>query len=162
MRLRHFFTNLHGGLKLIDKTVRAHEAALAEKAKKEGNNKRTQIDRQIKALKTTLEMLHAEVKSAESYFTHISWLQERFPNAEYEDVTKVKRPGVVIGRKGTLGTVHYINSDFWAHDTTLWVKDFKGNHPRFIYYLLKVMHLENYDVGASNPTLNRNHIQLES
>jgi hypothetical protein len=129
---------------------------------KEGNNKRTQIDRQIKALKTTLEMLHAEVKSAESYFTHISWLQERFPNAEYEDVTKVKRPGVVIGRKGTLGTVHYINSDFWAHDTTLWVKDFKGNHPRFIYYLLKVMHLENYDVGASNPTLNRNHIQLES
>jgi type I restriction-modification system DNA methylase subunit len=53
----------------------------------EGNNKRTQIDRQIKALKTTLEMLHAEVKSAESYFTHISWLQERFPNAEYEDVT---------------------------------------------------------------------------
>ncbi|MBW4505632.1 MAG: restriction endonuclease subunit S [Scytonematopsis contorta HA4267-MV1] len=76
----------------------------------------------------------------------------------YHSKAKVKRPGVVIGRKGTLGTVHYINSDFWAHDTTLWVKDFKGNHPRFIYYLLKVMQLENYDVGASNPTLNRNHI----
>ena len=66
-----FFTNLHTGLKKIDKTVHAHETALAEKAKKEGNNKRNQIDRHIKTLKTTLETLHTEVKSAESYFTHI-------------------------------------------------------------------------------------------
>ena len=74
-------------MKKVDKTVRTHEAALAEKAKQEGSSKRSQIDRQIKALKTTLEKLHGEVKSAESYFTHIRWLQERFPNAEYEDVT---------------------------------------------------------------------------
>ena len=33
----------------------------------------------------------------------------------------VKGPGVVIGRKGTLGSVFYIEGDFWAHDTTLWV-----------------------------------------
>ncbi|MCY7277649.1 MAG: restriction endonuclease subunit S [Phormidesmis sp. CAN_BIN44] len=76
----------------------------------------------------------------------------------YHNKAKGKAPGVVIGRKGTLGTVHYVNSDYWAHDTTLWVKDFKGNLPKFIYYFLKVMHLENYDTGASNPTLNRNHI----
>lgn len=82
-----FFTNLHAGLKQINKTVRAHETALSEKAKKEGNNKRSQIDRQIRTLKTTLETLHTEVKLAESYFTHIRWLQERFPGAEYEDVT---------------------------------------------------------------------------
>ncbi len=50
---------------------------------------------------------------------------------------KVKSPGVVIGRKGTLGTVFYLDMDFWPHDTSLWVKDFKGNHPRFIYYFLK-------------------------
>jgi len=78
--------------------------------------------------------------------------------ASYHNEAKAKAPGVVIGRKGTLGTVHYINTDYWAHDTTLWVKDFKGNLPKFIYYFLKVMHLENYDTGASNPTLNRNHI----
>jgi type I restriction enzyme S subunit len=67
-------------------------------------------------------------------------------------------PGVVIGRKGTLGSVFYLDEPYWPHDTTLWVKDFKGNHPRFCYYLLKSMELAKYDVGAANPTLNRNHI----
>lgn len=76
----------------------------------------------------------------------------------YHNTVKAKSPGVVIGRKGTLGTVHYIDIDYWPHDTTLWVKDFKRNSPRFIYYFLKLMRLENYDVGASNPTLNRNHL----
>jgi len=82
-----FFADLHLGLKQLDKTVRAHEAALAEKAKQAGTQKRSQIDRQVKALKTTLEELHTEVKSAESFFAHIRWLQERFPEAKYEDVT---------------------------------------------------------------------------
>lgn len=82
-----FFADLHSGLKQLDKTVRAHEAALAEKAKQAGTQKRSQIDRQIKALKATLEELHNEVKSAESFFAHIRWLQERFPAAKYEDVT---------------------------------------------------------------------------
>lgn len=76
----------------------------------------------------------------------------------FHDVAKVKGPGVVIGRKGTLGTVHYVPSDFWPHDTTLWVKDFKGNNPRFVSYLLKTLRLDRFDTGASNPTLNRNGI----
>jgi type I restriction enzyme M protein len=82
-----FFEQLHQGLKQLDKTIRSHESALIEKAKQEKNGKRTQIDRQVKALKTTLEELHREVKSAESFFRHIRWLQERFPEARYEDVT---------------------------------------------------------------------------
>jgi len=82
-----FFANLHAGLKQLDKTVRAHEAALAEKAKQAGTQKRSQIDRKIKDLKATLEELHRDVKSAESFFSHIGWLQERFPAAKYEDVT---------------------------------------------------------------------------
>ncbi|MFM6431643.1 MAG: restriction endonuclease subunit S, partial [Dolichospermum sp.] len=71
---------------------------------------------------------------------------------------KAKSPGVIIGRKGTLGTVHYSEQDYWPHDTTLWVTDFKGNFPRFIYYFLPLLQLEKYDVGSSNPTLNRNYI----
>ncbi|WP_375470480.1 restriction endonuclease subunit S [uncultured Nostoc sp.] len=76
----------------------------------------------------------------------------------YHSVAKVKGPGVIIGRKGTLGSVHYIESDFWPHDTTLWVKDFKGNNPKFVYYFLKTLELERFDSGGANPTLNRNHI----
>ena len=77
------------------------------------------------------------------------------------DEAKVKGPGVVIGRKGSLGTVHYIASDYWPHDTTLWVKDFKGNNPRFVAYLLETMRLKRFDTGAANPTLNRNIVHGE-
>ncbi len=76
----------------------------------------------------------------------------------YHSESKVDGPGVVIGRKGSLGTVHYIEGPYWPHDTTLWSKSFKGNHPRFVYYFLQTLGLERYDVGNSNPTLNRNHI----
>ncbi|MBD2318281.1 restriction endonuclease subunit S [Phormidium tenue] len=71
---------------------------------------------------------------------------------------KVESHGVVIGRKGTLGTVFYSEKRFWATDTTLWVKDFHGNHPKFAYYFLKTLNLGQYDCGSANPTLNRNHI----
>lgn len=78
--------------------------------------------------------------------------------SSFHNQWKTRGPGVVIGRKGTLGTVHYLKGNFWPHDTTLWVKDFKGNNRRFIYYFIRPLHLENFDTGSSNPTLNRNHI----
>jgi type I restriction enzyme M protein len=80
-----FFDGLHQGLKKLDKIVRRHEKHLAEKAKKKG--KRNATDKQVRELKTALEALHAEVNNAESFYKHIQWLQERFPQAEYEDVT---------------------------------------------------------------------------
>jgi type I restriction enzyme S subunit len=76
--------------------------------------------------------------------------------SSYHNSSKVKGPGVIIGRKGTLGTVHYVECDYWPHDTTLWVKEFKGNHPRFTAYFLASLNLKRFDCGASNPTLNRN------
>lgn len=80
-----FFAELHEGLKQLDRVVRGREKELAEQARADG--KRVATDRKTKALKTALEALHVEVKNAESYYKHINWLQERFPNAVYEDVT---------------------------------------------------------------------------
>ncbi|MBL0011710.1 MAG: SAM-dependent DNA methyltransferase [Nitrosomonas sp.] len=80
-----FFSALHEGLKRLDKTVRQHEKQQTGQAQQAG--KRTAPDRRTKALKSALEELHQDVKNAEIYFQHIHWLQERFPNAEYEDVT---------------------------------------------------------------------------
>jgi type I restriction enzyme S subunit len=37
---------------------------------------------------------------------------------------KVKAPGVVMGRYGTIGQIYFIEQDFWPHNTTLYVKDF--------------------------------------
>ena len=70
----------------------------------------------------------------------------------------VEGPGVVIGRSGSLGGAQYVIGDFWPLNTTLWVKDFKGNDRRFCYYLLKSLNLQTFNVGSGVPTLNRNHV----
>ena len=78
--------------------------------------------------------------------------------SSYHDQAAAAGPGVVIGRKGALGKVFYLEGDYWPHDTTLWVKDFHGNDPRFAYYFLKTLDTLRLDVGSANPTLNRNHV----
>lgn len=65
-------------------------------------------------------------------------------------------PGVIIGRKGSIGQVHYVSDDYWPHDTTLWVKDFKGNNPKFVFHFFKALDLKRLDSGTANPALNRN------
>ena len=67
-------------------------------------------------------------------------------------------PGVVIGRKGKLGQAYYIEGPYWPHDTSLWVKDFHGNFPRFAALFLEWLRLERFDAATSVPTLNRNFI----
>lgn len=76
----------------------------------------------------------------------------------YHSTFKVNGPMVVTGRSGSLGAVQYIEGKCWPLNTTLYVKDFKGNHPRYVYYFLKTMHLEQYNAGAGVPTLNQNHL----
>jgi len=80
--------------------------------------------------------------------------------SSYHDTAAVKGPGVVLGRKGVVGSVFYVEEDYWPHDTSLWVKDFHGNHPRFVYYFFKSIasQIARMDVGSANPTLNRNHV----
>ena len=74
----------------------------------------------------------------------------------YHNEFKVKAPGVITGRSGTLGNFQYAKSDFWPHNTSLWVKDFKGNHPKFAYYLMRCLSFEDLNSGGAVPTLNRN------
>jgi type I restriction enzyme S subunit len=69
---------------------------------------------------------------------------------------KAKAPGVVIGRYGTLGEVHYITQDYWPLNTSLYVRDFKGNDPRFISYFLRSLDFGAYSDKAAVPGLNRN------
>jgi type I restriction enzyme S subunit len=64
--------------------------------------------------------------------------------------------GVVTGRYGTLGEVFYINGKYWPLNTTLYVTDFKGNDPKFIYYFLKTLKLERFNGAAAVPGLDRN------
>jgi type I restriction enzyme M protein len=104
-----FFEALHHGLKSIDKVVRQHEKQQAELAVAAG--KRATTDRKTNALKTALQTLHDEVKNAEMFYQHIYWLQTRFPNAVYEDVTglcKLATPAEVKEQDYSLNAGRYV------------------------------------------------------
>jgi len=68
----------------------------------------------------------------------------------------VDGPGVVTGRSGTIGNVHYVSENYWPHNTTLWVTDFINSYPKYIYYLYKFLKLKRFETGSGVPTLNRN------
>ncbi len=78
----------------------------------------------------------------------------------YHNVAKVSGPGVVTGRYGTLGEVFYIKQDFWPLNTTLYVRDFKGNDPLFLSYFLRTLNLAHQNVAGAVPGLNRNALHL--
>lgn len=67
-------------------------------------------------------------------------------------------PGITIGRSGNIGNAYFYESEFWAHNTTLYVREFHGSHPKFIYYLLKTLDLSGHNSGSAVPSLNRNYI----
>lgn len=73
-------------------------------------------------------------------------------HAEY----KVEGPGVVTGRYGTIGEVFYVAGKYWPLNTTLFVSDFKGNVPRFVYYLLKLFDFKKFSDKSAVPGVNRN------
>ncbi len=76
----------------------------------------------------------------------------------YHSEFKVKSPGVVTGRSGTIGNLHYVETDYWPHNTALWVTNFKGNNPLYVYYMYIKLDLKRFGTGSGVPTLNRNDV----
>jgi restriction endonuclease S subunit len=75
----------------------------------------------------------------------------------YHNAYKEVGPGVVTGRSGTIGKVHYISASYyWPHNTSLFVKDFKGNDPKFVLHLLESVDLKSLgERTAAVPSLDR-------
>ena len=75
----------------------------------------------------------------------------------YHNSARGNSPCITVGRSGSVGKVHYYEQPTWTHNTALFVKDFKGNNPRYLYYLLKNLHLDKiFEKGSSViPSLDR-------
>ena len=75
----------------------------------------------------------------------------------YHNEARSNHPCITVGRSGSVGKVHYYEQATWAHNTALFVKDFKGNDPKYLYYFLKNLHLDKmFDKGSSVvPSLDR-------
>ncbi|MFN9227362.1 MAG: restriction endonuclease subunit S [Pseudanabaena sp.] len=77
----------------------------------------------------------------------------------YHKEGMAKAPGLVTGRSGTIGKLHFIEAgDYWPHNTALWVTSFKHNIPKFVYFLYLVIGMERFASGSGVPTLNRNYV----
>ena len=74
----------------------------------------------------------------------------------YHSEFLVEGPGVVIGRKGTLGKVIYLFENFFPIDTTYFVKSKVNSEGLFYeYFLLKTLNFEGMNTDSAVPGLNR-------
>ncbi|MBS1541874.1 MAG: restriction endonuclease subunit S [Bacteroidetes bacterium] len=80
---------------------------------------------------------------------------------DYHSSFMKQPPGVVTGRYGTIGKLFYINEPYWPLNTTLYVTDFKGNDPKFIYYFLQSFDFEKFNDKSTVPGINRNDVHTE-
>jgi type I restriction enzyme, S subunit len=79
----------------------------------------------------------------------------------FHNISKANGPGIVVGRSGaSFGKVHYSISDYWPHNTALYVTNFLGNDELFTFHFLKTIDFSSYNSGSAQPSLNRNHIYL--
>lgn len=75
----------------------------------------------------------------------------------FHNVATPISPCITIGRSGSVGSVNMYDK-CWAHNTTLYIDDFKGNNPKYLYYILTSLNLAKLNSGSAVPTLNRNFI----
>ena len=64
-------------------------------------------------------------------------------------------PGVVMGRYGSTDAVFFIETDFWPHNTSLFVTDFQGNRPRWCYFMLKTISKADHSGKSAVPGVDR-------
>ena len=71
----------------------------------------------------------------------------------------VKSPGIIVGRKGSIGEVNFAKENFWPIDTTYYVKPLKEINFIYLYYLLKSHNLK-MNNSTAIPGLNRNDVYI--
>lgn len=77
----------------------------------------------------------------------------------FHDTARYQGPGVAIGRSGgSIGVATYVEDNYWPLNTSLFVKDFKGNDPKWIYYVLDSIEFSSFNSGSAQPSLNRNYL----
>jgi type I restriction enzyme S subunit len=76
----------------------------------------------------------------------------------YHDEYKAKGPGVITGRSGSINNTTYVKENYWPLNTALYVKNFKGNYPQYIFYFFEQFDFSKFSTGTGVPTLNRNDV----
>jgi|LGOV01.1.fsa_nt_gb type I restriction enzyme S subunit len=80
---------------------------------------------------------------------------------DYHNDFCFKGPGIIVGRKGTIGAIELSKTDFWAIDTT-YVVNLKNSNDslEYWYYLLQNLGLKKMNTHSAVPGLNRNAVYM--
>ena len=72
----------------------------------------------------------------------------------YATTALYDKPSVLIGRKGTIGKVKYVEHPFWTVDTLFYtIVNTDIVLPKYLYYVMSLMDLNNYNEGTTIPSL---------
>ncbi len=137
--------------KVLEKTNIIKESLFKKFRSKENNWKKFQIGHLMhfnygKALKESerIEGDHSVITSSGYQGSHNDFLSIG--------------PGIVVGRKGNVGQVTWVENNFWTTDTAYYItlKDEYSDIPlKFFYYLLKAANLVKHSIATAVPGLNR-------
>ena len=74
----------------------------------------------------------------------------------WHDKALIKKNGIVVGRKGTVGTVYYSETPFYCIDTAYYLtEDDTKEDLKYLYYLLNHLPLKKLNTDSAVPGLNR-------
>ena len=76
----------------------------------------------------------------------------------YHKIMTSKAPSIIIGRSGSVGKLQYIKEDFWAHNTTIFMTENRGNNTKYLYYMLCSIDLKALATQTAVPTLDRKNV----
>lgn len=72
----------------------------------------------------------------------------------YAQIPLYEKPSVLIGRKGTIGKVKYVDHPFWTVDTLFYTEvNEQLVLPHFLYYAMSLIDLNKYNEGTTIPSL---------
>lgn len=72
----------------------------------------------------------------------------------YATTSLYNKPSVLIGRKGTIGKVKYVEHPFWTVDTLFYtIVNTDIVLPKYLYYVMSLIDLNNYNEGTTIPSL---------
>lgn len=72
----------------------------------------------------------------------------------YATTALYDKPSVLIGRKGTIGKVKYVEHPFWTVDTLFYtIVNTDIVLPKYLYYVMSLIDLNNYNEGTTIPSL---------
>ncbi|CAI0982955.1 EcoKI restriction-modification system protein HsdS [Serratia rubidaea] len=137
-------------------------------------------------LKTTAELFPSAMQASELGAVPVGWSSQRLSNIAtlhygkalkkteridgpypvygsggitgYHNSYLVEGPSIIVGRKGSIGTVYWEDGEFHPIDTVYYVTKKEGIPLSYLYYLIKTLNLPSMNTDAAVPGLNRDNV----